>query len=324
MSAHTSPAQPASAFVTLAWLLLLAAGVLALKWPAFTQYVEQRHHLFSLSQLELPSIHLPGEIREFLAAQDREIVARQNALFFAVDRKNTPISIQPPPPPIAEKQTLSEPDKPTATPISLKAGNKVLFCGDSLMQGLATQLNQALKKHKIAYKDLSRQSTGLAYPSFFDWPKTIREEIAAGNAALVVIFLGANDAWDMVQGGRFVRFNSDEWRTIYRERVASIAQMTQQAEVRLIWIGLPPMENKRLSNKAPILNALYEEVTRDYAHTLFLPASATLTEDGVNYTLYKRSPEGVNQRLRADDGIHLAPTGSRLLAEDIWRHVQFE
>lgn len=322
MSAHTSPAQPASAFATLAWLLLLAAGVLALKWPAFTQYVEQRHHLFSLSQLELPSIHLPGEIREFLAAQDREIVARQNALFFAVDRKNAPISIQPPL--IAETASPSAAEKPTATPITLQAGSKVLFCGDSLMQGLAIHLNQALKKRKIAYKDLSRQSTGLAYPSFFDWPKTIREEIAAGNATLVVIFLGANDAWDMVQRGRFVRFNSEEWRTIYRERVASIARMSQEAGIRLIWIGLPPMEDKRLSNKAPILNALYEEVTRDYSNTLFLPASATLTEDGVSYTLYKRSPEGVNQRLRADDGIHLAPTGSRLLAEDIWRHVQFE
>ncbi len=322
MSAHTSPAQPASAFATLAWLLLLAAGVLALKWPAFTQYVEQRHHLFSLSQLELPSIHLPDEFREFLAAQDREIVARQNALFFAVDRKNTPISIQPPL--IAETASPSAADKPTATPITLQAGSKVLFCGDSLMQGLAIHLNQALKKRKIAYKDLSRQSTGLAYPSFFDWPKTIREEIAAGNATLVVIFLGANDAWDMVQRGRFVRFNSEEWRTIYRERVASIARMSQEAGTRLIWIGLPPMEDKRLSNKAPILNALYEEVTRDYSNTLFLPASATLTEDGVSYTLYKRSPEGVNQRLRADDGIHLAPTGSRLLAEDIWRHVQFE
>ena len=322
MSAHTSPAQPASAFATLAWLLLLAAGVLALKWPAFTQYVEQRHHLFSLSQLELPSIHLPGEIREFLAAQDREIVARQNALFFAVDRKNAPISIQPPL--IAETASPSAAEKPTATPITLQAGSKVLFCGDSLMQGLAIHLNQALKKRKIAYKDLSRQSTGLAYPSFFDWPKTIREEIAAGNATLVVIFLGANDAWDMVQRGRFVRFNSEEWRTIYRERVASIARMSQEAGIRLIWIGLPPMEDKRLSNKAPILNALYEEVTRDYSNTLFLPASATLTEDGVSYTLYKRSPKGVNQRLRADDGIHLAPTGSRLLAEDIWRHVQFE
>lgn len=322
MSAHTSPAQPASAFATLAWLLLLAAGVLALKWPAFTQYVEQRHHLFSLSQLELPSIHLPSEIREFLAAQDREIVARQNALFFAVDRKNAPISIQPPL--IAETASPSAAEKPTATPITLQAGSKVLFCGDSLMQGLAIHLNQALKKRKIAYKDLSRQSTGLAYPSFFDWPKTIREEIAAGNATLVVIFLGANDAWDMVQRGRFVRFNSEEWRTIYRERVASIARMSQEAGIRLIWIGLPPMEDKRLSNKAPILNALYEEVTRDYSNTLFLPASATLTEDGVSYTLYKRSPEGVNQRLRADDGIHLAPTGSRLLAEDIWRHVQFE
>lgn len=322
MSAHTSPAQPASACATLAWLLLLAAGVLALKWPAFTQYVEQRHHLFSLSQLELPSIHLPSEIHEFLAAQDREIVTRQNALFFAVDRKNAPISIQPPL--IAETASPSAAEKPTTTPITLQAGSKVLFCGDSLMQGLAIHLNQALKKRKIAYKDLSRQSTGLAYPSFFDWPKTIREEIAAGNATLVVIFLGANDAWDMVQRGRFVRFNSEEWRTIYRERVASIARMSQEAGIRLIWIGLPPMEDKRLSNKAPILNALYEEVTRDYSNTLFLPASATLTEDGVSYTLYKRSPEGVNQRLRADDGIHLAPTGSRLLAEDIWRHVQFE
>jgi uncharacterized protein len=207
--------------------------------------------------------------------------------------------------------------------IGLHPDDKILFCGDSLMQGLAPMMAPRLKRYKIAFKDLSKQSTGLAYPHYFDWPKTIRDEIAAKDVTVLVMMLGANDAWDIINQGKSVPFNSPGWHDLYRQRVESIAQMADEARLRVIWVGLPPMDNKRLTSGAPVLNEVFREVTSRHPNTLYIPAAEVLTEDGVTFTRYKTNNAGLVQLLRANDGIHLAPAGNRLLSELIWSHVEF-
>src|SRR5699024_523915 len=50
------------------------------------------------------------------------------------------------------------------------AGDKLFFVGDSLMQGVAPRVKQSLyKSENIDGIDLSKQSTGLAYPKFYNW-----------------------------------------------------------------------------------------------------------------------------------------------------------
>ena len=72
--------------------------------------------------------------------------------------------------------------KPAATAdktILLAPGNKVLFAGDSMLQGVAPHLQKTLKsQHQIDSLNLSKQSTGLAYPKFFDWPATIEQHLS--------------------------------------------------------------------------------------------------------------------------------------------------
>jgi len=59
--------------------------------------------------------------------------------------------------------------------------------------------------------DLSKQSTGLTSRKFFDWPRTIQQEIQAQNLSLVVIFLGPNDPRDMYLPDKRVSFGKPEW-----------------------------------------------------------------------------------------------------------------
>lgn len=211
----------------------------------------------------------------------------------------------------------------TRGPVSITRDDKVLFCGDSLMQGLVPFMASRLKSQKIAFKDLSRQSTGLAYPSFFDWPKTVRAEIEAKNVTVLVVFLGANDAWGIIDGGKSFAFNSDVWKDIYRQRVESMVAMAEKAGVRVIWLGLPPMDNNRLTAGAPVLNRVFQEVAARHESMLLIPTDNALTEDGMTFTKFKKSAAGDILRLRADDGIHFAPAGYRLLTELIWNHVEF-
>lgn len=61
---------------------------------------------------------------------------------------------------------------------AIRSGDKVFFAGDSLMQGVAPFVQKSLKQqYGIESANLSKQSTGLSYPSFFDWPKTIEETL---------------------------------------------------------------------------------------------------------------------------------------------------
>ena len=60
--------------------------------------------------------------------------------------------------------------------------DKVLLIGDSLMQGLAPHLIARFnKKHQITIVDMSRHSTGLTYPAFYNWPEAVTLAFAQQN-----------------------------------------------------------------------------------------------------------------------------------------------
>ena len=78
---------------------------------------------------------------------------------------------------------------------------KILFAGDSMMQGIAPLAIAELRKKYPAglFVDLSQQSTGLSVNRYFDWPAKIQEESLKQGFNIVVIFLGPNDPWDIYE-----------------------------------------------------------------------------------------------------------------------------
>jgi hypothetical protein len=316
-------------------LLALGAMMAVIGWlksAALVNYLEQRHHVFVDVPTSPPALRLPPQWADWLTSSDAYWVDVQNTVFhretaMLAGRGSILSEAQAAPkvpsePAPAEATAVTAPES-THDLLNITADDQVLFCGDSLMQGLAPIMATQLRHRKIAFRNLSRQSTGLAYPSYFDWPKTIREELAAHHASVLIIFIGANDAWDLMQHGKMLSFDSGPWREVYRQRVESIVAMAEEAKARVIWVSLPPMENKRLVARAPVLNALYQDVLSQHPDMLLIPASQVLTEDGSTFARYKKNSSGVVQLLRADDGIHLAPAGNRLLSDLILKHVKF-
>lgn len=201
-------------------------------------------------------------------------------------------------------------------PILLTANDRVLLVGDSLMQGLAPHLMTSLKrKYKVETMDLSKHSTGLTYPAFFDWPATVEDAFELENYTVVIVFLGANDPWDMTIHGQYIRFGSERWREVYRERVARIINTATKHRARLIWLGAPPMGREDLVGKAPTLNAIYaEEAGKVPLFARFVATDPTLTEDGSSFTKFLELPERGSVMVRTDDGVHFTTQGHRLLA----------
>ncbi|UVK83695.1 DUF459 domain-containing protein [Pseudomonas sichuanensis] len=219
-------------------------------------------------------------------------------------------------PPAAPAPTLLQP----GTVVSLAAGDDVLLVGDSLMQGVAPHLANSLRKrYQIRTVNLSKQSTGLAYPGFFNWPKTVAETLAhEPNIRLMVVFLGPNDPWDMPQGkGKpFLRFKSPEWEVAYRARIDSILDQARAHNVQVLWVGPPNMEKPRLSTAMGYLSDLYQQQTALYGQH-YVSANPILgyTDDGFAATVL--TPEGKRVKVRVDDGIHFTITGQKMIAAQV-------
>jgi uncharacterized protein len=202
-------------------------------------------------------------------------------------------------------------------PIGLKAGDRILLVGDSLMQGVAPHLITALKRnYKVESMDLSRHSTGLTYPAFFDWPATVKAAFELEQYQVVIVFLGANDPWDMNLQGKYVRFGSERWKEVYSARVQQIVRIAAEHNSRLLWLGAPPMGREDLVGKEPKLNEIYASEAAKYPlFARFIATAPSLSEDGSSFTKFLELPERGSVMVRTDDGVHFTTQGQKILAK---------
>lgn len=206
--------------------------------------------------------------------------------------------------------------------LTLAAPGKVLFAGDSLMQAVAPPLQRSLRvEHGIDSINLSRQSTGLAYPSAFDWPQTIEDTLAGDDAIrLLVVMLGPNDPWDMPDpahpGRTYLKFESAPWEAVYRARVARILAAAKAHDVSVLWIGAPGMKRAQLdAQMAWLMPVIRDEVTHHGA--VFVDTRPLLSVPGQPWS--DAIPvDGVMTKMRSGDGIHFSPAGQNFIAH----HVQ--
>jgi len=205
----------------------------------------------------------------------------------------------------------------TDTPIELEAGDKVLVVGDSMMQGLGPHIVSSLSRNNgVETVDLSRHSTGLAYPRYFDWPETILQQLQTQEYKVMLIFIGANDTWDIVINGRYTSFGNPKWIEVYTERVEKIILTAKTYNVRVIWLGDPPMGRDNMVDRIPVLNQIYESVAAKYPGVVrYVPTASTLTNDGLTFSKFIDIPSRGKVMVRTDDGVHFTANGQRLLAK---------
>lgn len=206
---------------------------------------------------------------------------------------------------------------------SLTKTDQVFFAGDSLMQGVAPYVQKALlENYEIKTVNLSRQSTGLSYPSFFNWPETIKATLADNPAIKVlVVFLGPNDPWDMAnpQGGQYLKFKSQEWEALYRSRIADIIQTAQQHQVSVMWISPPNMRKDTLNQQMIYLNYVIEDEVKKHK-SLLIDSRPLLGGKNDVYGDYIEK-QGQQIKVRSADGIHFSAEGQKEIARHITENL---
>lgn len=210
--------------------------------------------------------------------------------------------------------------------VLLTQQDMVFFAGDSLMQGVAPHLQQWLSRQGVKSLNLSKQSTGLSYPKFFNWPATIEENLQKYPAIkLLVVFLGPNDPWDIPNPedpkSRYLRFKEDKWESTYRHRISQILDTARKFNVSVMWLQVPNMRAQKLNMQMAYLNEVFETETQNRA--LFIPTKSLLSA-GKNEYRESILINGKETRVRSKDGIHFTPAGMKLIANHITQYIEIK
>ncbi|MEK0267845.1 DUF459 domain-containing protein [Stenotrophomonas rhizophila] len=322
-------------------MLLLALGSVWLLQDSISEYIQQTYHRASpLSALtDVPGWHAGGlawkGLHTHLAQANQAIAARSNGVTSAFNQRLVLTQayhqhqraqaelVQRQRDAMLQEAALLEAQRY----LSLGTHDRVLMAGDSLMQGVAPHLQRAFSQHGITSINASKQSTGLSYPGFFDWPATIAQAVQDDpSIRMVVVLLGPNDPWDMPdpdhRGGPFLKFRSDGWEHGYRTRVARIINNNAAHGLSTLWVGAPGMRADKLDAQMVwLMDVIKDEVETQGA--VFLDARSLLPGAGASGG-YQDSVDvdGKQVKMRSGDGIHFSTAGQQYLAHRILETLQ--
>ena len=200
---------------------------------------------------------------------------------------------------------------------------RVLIVGDSIGLDLGDALQPDLAQTGVVSAALDgRESTGLTRPDYFNWPAELQADLKATNPQVVVVMIGANDAQDFL-GPPDVPYISPEWNTLYAQRVAQFMQIAESGGARVIWVGMPPMQNPGLSAQMSDVNAVAQrEAARARPPVNFLSTDKVLGTAQGTYTAFITNAAGQVVNVRTPDGTHLTPGGGQVVAQQVMGELQ--
>jgi hypothetical protein len=159
--------------------------------------------------------------------------------------------------------------------------------------------------------------TGLSRPDYFDWPAELGADLARYQPQAVVVFLGANDPQNFVDGGTALAFGSPAWSAAYGRRVAAFMQQVTSTGARVLWVGMPPMSDPVLNAKMQTLDAVYQSEAAGRPGVTYLSSWPVFSDPEGSFAQYLPDSSGNQVAVREPDGTHISPAGAERLAEAV-------
>jgi uncharacterized protein len=194
---------------------------------------------------------------------------------------------------------------------------RVLEIGDSLGIDLGDQFQAQLDAQTTADTVVgSVGDSGLSNEAFYNWPVQLATMLATDRPQVVVVFIGANDDQGMLVDGTAAEPGTPMWSAAYAERVDEILTEATGAGARVVWVGMPPMENADLNEAMQIEDTIYAHETARFPGTLYVSSTAVLGGPSGSYENTTQGSAGPAV-VRTPDGVHLTPAGAGLLAATV-------
>jgi hypothetical protein len=123
---------------------------------------------------------------------------------------------------------------------------------------------------------------------------------------------GANDSQDYIIDGVYHPNGSSVWRKRYRRDVSRIMDVLAADGRKVIWVGMPPMQDADLNDGMAEVNRIVADEAEQRDDVSYVDTWALFSAPGGGYT-----SEIDGEIVRLEDGIHLNVEGSELLAAAI-------
>ena len=203
-------------------------------------------------------------------------------------------------------------------PVSSDSPLRTFVAGDSQAFYLGHGLRESHLSDVLDITLNQRHSTGLARPSYFNWPVHFFAIAVQFDPELVVATLGSNDWQSMMSlEGQTLSRGSDEWRAEWRRRLGVAFDVLEAPHRQVIWVGLPPTRSDEFREGYAVMNQLAatSAAERDFVTMIDIwdmfggdePYRDAVPPPGV--------PEGRPVDVRQQDGVHLNQTGSRWVVD---------
>lgn len=227
---------------------------------------------------------------------------------------------QPTPPPPQVQRSQPRQAAPAALPPPKpqveKAENatRLAVFGDSMAVDLAKALERFYAEDpNLVVINQGVGSSGFVRDDYFDWNKTIGEQIAADSFDLAVVIIGVNDRQEIRVDGQSYNSLTPQWTAAYQARLNDFLGQLRAARKPVIWVGLPPMSKTEYSAAMSQISALYKMAAFSGGAEYLDIYDRFLGEDG-KYSSQGPDVNGQNARMRKDDGIHFSTAGADKLA----------
>lgn len=192
---------------------------------------------------------------------------------------------------------------------------KLMFCGDSLAQGLFLTMTPVMRRREaVRLLNGTQHATGITRSDEHDWPAVTRDLVTRHQPNLVVFWIGANDFRPLVlraQRSRF-QFGTPGFVEHYGLRVAEMVQAVTAANGRAVWLGLPNMRDSQFAGAARALNEVQQAASTG-AGAIFVPTWDATSDAQGRYMPVLEHQRGPRP-LRAEDGVHFTDVGYRRVA----------
>jgi hypothetical protein len=192
----------------------------------------------------------------------------------------------------------------------------VLATGDSMIQLVDRQLAARLERGgRVRVRSDARISTGISKPLLLDWPRHARAQARRIRPRVTVVFLGANDGFDMrTPSHRLARCCGDAWVREYARRAGTMMAAYARGDAgRVYWLLMPQARAGFFRRVYPRVNGALRLAARRAARGVRLIALNHVFTPHGRYRDTMRW-RGRRYRVRQRDGIHLSQAGAAIAA----------
>jgi hypothetical protein len=170
-------------------------------------------------------------------------------------------------------------------------------------------MRQAERHPGMKVEVITKVSSGLVRPDFFDWPKRLARALDEFDPHVTVMLFGGNEKQTMRYEGKSLAPFSEPWTAEYSRRVEAAIAMTTDTGGRVVWIGMPIMRSAKFSETCRKLNAIYAAACAKNPESAYVDGYSLFAGEQGEYSAYLVDSAGARKLMREKDGIHLTNAG---------------